>query len=522
MFRSGRTTTALAWLVILTIPNPGRAADPELAPHSLGTPEQVFAPVEQTSYCASDDCLGTAPSPQARTASESCSIADLFACDGWLTSDETLLHDFQKQEFATDWTYSVGGALRWRYLDEANRLRPPLTAGRSTYQQWRFTPYMELSYAKRITGYAQIIDATTFGEDLPIVPIDVNRWDMLQLYADLKVFEFESGDLHYRYGRQLITLGAQRLVSPLAWANTYRNFQGHRLYYSDDAWNFDAIAVQALNGASRNVVYNIDSYDHPNDAQWLGGVYVTNKQIEDVTIDLYWLWSSADSPTVNVLNGDRHTVGARWGGERAISDLAPWTLNWDMEGAYQFGTASVFPVPDQDLSAGFVSRTAGGLTFDEAFWTPTVTGLLYWGSGDSDPLGGTNHTFSTLYPLGHAYWGMIDNFNGSNLIDYSLQLDVKPVDKLKLLSAWHWFDKAAPEDGIYNIAGVPFGGITPTARHLGTELDLMATYQVNKNLQLQAGYFWFWYGPAITQNPNPLVANRGDAEQIYISADWTF
>jgi hypothetical protein len=47
--------------------------------------------------------------------------------------------------------------------------------------------------------------------------------------------------------------------------------------------------------------------------------------------------------------------------------------------------------------------------------------VLKYGSGDDDPTDGDNNTVSTLYPLGHAYWGIIDNLNGQNLLDYSLQ-----------------------------------------------------------------------------------------------------
>ena len=40
------------------------------------------------------------------------------------------------------------------------------------------------------------------------------------------------------------------------------------------------------------------------------------------------------------------------------------------------------------------------------------------------------NTVSILYPLNHAYWGIIDNLSGQNLIDYSVHATVKPTDKL--------------------------------------------------------------------------------------------
>ncbi len=66
--------------------------------------------------------------------------------------------------------------------------------------------------------------------------------------------------------------------------------------------------------------------------------------------------------------------------------------------------------------------------------------LYYWGSGDRNRDDEEDNTFSVLFPLGHAYWGLIDNLAGQNLNDYSLQLALKPAKKLTLLTAMHWFE----------------------------------------------------------------------------------
>ncbi len=64
------------------------------------------------------------------------------------------------------------------------------------------------------------------------------------------------------------------------------------------------------------------------------------------------------------------------------------------------------------------------------------------------------------------------------------------------------------------------GNLTTPERHLGTELDLLATYAVNANLSVQAGYFWFWYGAAV--DDNAAIPARGNAEQFYLMATWGF
>ena len=143
--------------------------------------------------------------------------------------------------------------------------------------------------------------------------------------------------------------------------------------------------------------------------------------------------------------------------------------------------------------------------------TPSIKGVFWWGSGDSDPTDGKYGTNSTLFPLGHAYWGIIDNLSGQNLLDYSLQASIKPCEKTTLSAAGHLFDKSSSADRIYNVAGValgPAGG----PKHIGTELDLIANYALSSNASIQSGYSWFWYGDAV----DDTALSRDDAEQFYL------
>jgi hypothetical protein len=451
--------------------------------------------------------------------------AEWFGCSGedcWLTTDTKALHFLQGKKLGDDVTYSIGGALRYRYLDERNRLRPPLAAGESDYDQWRFTPYFEIGYQDWVTGYVQAIDAPTFNYELPQLAIDENRSDLLQYYVDLKVADLDAGKVRFRYGRQLLSYGSQHLVSPLAWANTFRNFEGYKLYFAGEAWSVDAFAVQPVDGASLNA-FRPTSFDTPDQSRWFSGVYSTYKKAPGGTLDLYWLWLHEREDRVGMLDGSRHTLGVRYAGSKPVKEGEDTLLTylWDVEGAYQFGEDDFLTGVDQSVQAGMLNVN-GGMRMDSLPWSPTLTGIYYWGSGDRDPTDGRQTTFNTLFPLGHAYWGILDNFSGQNLSDYVVQLSLAPTKKLTLVGAWHWFDKAAAEDAIYNIGGVPFGGVSTTDLNIGNELDLIATYKLSANLMLEVGHSWFWYGDAVSLNPNPLVATRGDATQFYMFLDWLF
>ena len=230
---------------------------------------------------------------------------DDYGCDdGWCSGllNSNLTIDCLKGAEAGDWTFSAGGALRYRFLDESNRLRPPLTGRNSDYSQWRFTPYMEAKYGDRLTGYVQAIDASTFGEELPSLPIDENRADLLQYYADLKLLGEGKESLRFRVGRQFLKYGSQHLVSPLGWSNTFRNFEGYRLYYTSKAWDVDAFATRPVNGATGNI-YRPVNYDTPDQSRWFSGVYMTYKEAPKGTFDLYWLWLDEDEDRATALMG---------------------------------------------------------------------------------------------------------------------------------------------------------------------------------------------------------------------------
>lgn len=469
--------------------------------------------------CEKDTCTGDAcgeiRSPLA-TEYQPLDLQALFNC---VAGDELLLQHWKDQK-AGDVSWSAGGEVRYRHMNERNRLRPP-GPGQSSYELWRITPWVQANYKGLIGGYVQAIDASMFGLDAPYnafpTLIDVNRADLLQYYVELNCGELNDGTLKYRYGRQFLLYGGQRLLSPLAWANTYRNFEGHKLMYSSEDWDIDAFAMQSVNAAAFNVPPQYTSFDNPDQSRWISGVYSTWKGMENNTLDLYYLYLDESEPRAAVLDGTRHTLGTRLAGKQPVKrgTTVVGTWNWDIEGAWQFGSDNFGTPVSRDVQAGMFGAL-GGYTFEEMRWKPGLGGIFYWGSGDNDPANGEINTFHTLYPLGHAYWGQIDNFSGQNLLDYGIQASIKPHEKFTLVNQWHYFDLAQSGDFIYNIAGVPAPGSGD--RNVGNELDIVGTWTLSKALNVQAAYFWFFYGDAV--NNGPLV--RPDAEQFYLQVTWNF
>jgi hypothetical protein len=441
-------------------------------------------------------------------------------------------------------TLSYGGEIRHRYMNEDNRLRPG-GPGRTDYDLYRWRQYVDLKYRDEFRVYVEGIDASIFDADLPVTGIDKNRWDIQNAFFDLKVAERDGKPVYFRAGRQELLYGTpfpgaaspgQQVISPLDWANTRRNFEGFKLFSKGETWDLDLFAVQPVNTANptgptggRPAAASPDGpaavsvwdnkLDRADSFRWYSGAYMVYKGIKDNTIEPYYVWLQTDNSrhVGTWADGNRHTLGLRWTSTKPIKDDydQPWIVfASEIEGAYQFGKDNT-----ENVRAGFFTSKLG-TTFSQVTWTPQLSFLYYYGSGDKKKGDGTNSTYDVLVPLNHAYWGIIDNFAGQNLNDYAVQATIKPHAKLTGLAALHWFNLVSNTDNVYNVAGAPVGGLG-TGKNLGQELDLIGTYSYSPNFDVQVGYSWFWYGSHFSNNGvvnNAMIGGRPleDATQLYI------
>ena len=425
-------------------------------------------------------------------------------------------------------------------MNEDNRLRPLAAGqgpGRSTYDLYRWRQYADVKYRDEFRVYIEMIDASIFGADLPITGIDKNRWDIQNAFFDMKIAERDGKPIYFRAGRQELLYGTpsgvspgQQVISPLDWGNTRRNFEGFKMFSKGETWDLDLFAVRPVNtanptgaaggrpaaGPTAGVNLWGDRFDHADYSRWYSGAYGIYRGIKEHTFEPYYVWlqTQAAHQDPKWADGDRHTVGLRWTMTKPIKDEMdqPWIiLATDTEGAYQFGTDN-----KEKVQAGFFT-TKMGTTFSQVAWTPQLSFIYYWGSGDSKKGDGKNTTYDVLVPLNHAYWGIIDNLSGQNLNDYGLQATIKPHAKLTSLAAFHWFNQVTAGDTVYNVAGAPVGAANKTGTNLGQELDLITTYAYNPNFDVQFGYSWFWYGSHFS-GANGLINGKplNDATQLYI------
>lgn len=403
-----------------------------------------------------------------------------------------------KRNPLTDYAvWDIGGQYRARLHHEQNMRGLGLTGRDDTFLLHRTRLFANLQMTNA-RFYVEGLDAESNYEHYAPRQIEVSRADLLNCFLELKVAELGEGDVYFRGGRQELLYGAQRLISPLDWANTRRTFDVLKMYYQGKDWNFDGFM-------SRPVINTAHGFDSSDERQTFSGGYASYKAKKDQTMDFYWLHYQNGNPQLAPNGIYFETPGARWAGTK--DDFV-----WDCEGGYQFGKNS----DNSAHNAGFwVAGMGRKLDHD---WKPVVWGYYDWSSG-GDVLGG-RQGFDHLFPLGHRYHGFMDFYARSNIQTPNILIETQPHEKLKALMWYHYFFLQNKNDGPYNINMTPFSTSAPASADLGHEIDWLFTYQVDVRTEIQFGYSYFFAGKYYKETPN--LPYRGDANFLYTQFQTNF
>jgi hypothetical protein len=399
----------------------------------------------------------------------------------------------------------IGGQYRLRHHSERNmrniNSNPGTAIGGLTGRDDDFLLdrtrlYSDYKINKRVRVYAEFLHAKSHFEDFAPRIIEENEFDIQNLFGDLVLIDSGAGKLTGRYGRQELLFGAQRLLSPLDWANTRRTFEGGRLTWSNDSQSTDLLLV-------RPATTRPNDHDTPNQDQALWGIYNSNKTFKNGPIDTYYLGFENSATNLHV-----HTVGTLIKGEAD-------GFVWDNEFGYQFGKNSDGSgISEFSITLGAGAKSSGSMK-------PTLWFYYDWASGDDQINQGWNH----LFPLGHRYNGFMDLFGRRNLHDVNSLLTFNPTEKFTALIWYHYLFLENGNQGPYglNLASFNPGG-TVGSRDLGHEIDLLGTYKVNPRSDLVLGFSHFfagkYYDTSTRSNGSALF--NGDANFFYTQWHYNF
>jgi hypothetical protein len=400
---------------------------------------------------------------------------------------------------------SLGGSARYRYEswsdfgfadpndDEYSLFRLYL------HSDWRFGERWRLFVEGRAT--------TLNNRDLPggkRAGLDIDEFDLWNTFLEGR-FPGANLDLTVRVGRQELQYGAQRLISPLDWANNRRIFDGGLVRVAaKSGWKLDAFVTAPVSINPNELTWN--DTDH---TRLFSGLYFVRPLSEGTRhFDAYLLALNHidDAP----IEEDRYTLGGRFYGKLKGN----WTF--DLEAALQFGERdykagqtlpSGWPRKDEDILAWMFTAEVK-YTFAKNAWKPWVTVGVDLASGDDDPGDGDNNTFNHLFPLAHAYLGFTDVVARQNVIDLRASLGAWPIaKKLRVRADAHFLWLENEHDGLYGASGALSRShfiTTPGGRtigadesEIGTALDFTLLYKIDRHADILLGYSRFLAGEFI-------------------------
>jgi hypothetical protein len=392
---------------------------------------------------------------------------------------------------------SFGGEERIRQMNEVNSR---LSGKDNNYQLLRSRVYADLWFQDKIRLYVEYIDAQSFDQNLPPLPIDINKSDLLNAFVDVATVDIDGVPVYVRAGRQELAYGSQRLISPLDWANTRRTFEGIKVFRYTDKLETSAFWVSP-------VIIDPVRFDSVDDKQNFSGAWVTYHPKKTQSVDLYYL--DRDNANHNVLGEfvgksttrpmgsfNDSTFGSRYAGNKD-------NLLWDFEGMYQCGTWA-----NQNVSAAAYT-TSVGWSFCNLPMTPQLWAVYDYASGDHNPgRTGTHGTFDQLFPFGHYYFGQMDLIGRQNIEDLNFEAVFWPTKWITCCAQLHILQLDSAKDALYSPSGV-VERVSPTGaagKTVGDMLTLITNFHLSQNQDIWIGWSKIYEGEFLKKTgfgPNP-------------------
>ena len=369
-----------------------------------------------------------------------------------------------------------------------------------TFHLLRLRLNLDANISDTLRAFLQLQDSRIFDS------LSANRYstafrdefDIRQAYLDIKNL-FKGATL--RAGRQELSYGEQRLLGGFDWSNVTQSFDAVKLMYAEEKFSIDGFLSNKvpIDRANPNNLYD--------DNEGFHGLYATYKGIDKVTLDTYYFLRKT---TENVTFGpsgsdklDESTIGFRLKGEKLNG------FDYSFEPMYQYGEFG-----SKDIKA-YAVVAQGGYTFEKSAWRPRVGLEWDFASGDEDSSDSERNTFDNLWPTNHLFYGYMDLFSLQNLNAVRFTADIKPNKKLTLQTDYWTFYLDGNADAAYNAARGQLRAANQRAgsSFMGTEIDFLVKYAMNKNVNLLGGYSHFFAGKFLRQ-----TGNNDDADYFYLQS----
>lgn len=334
----------------------------------------------------------------------------------------------------------------------------------NTFTLLRTRAAVSFKPARDLTGFIQIQDSRTFGEEQSTLSNSRNL-DIHQAYFIINnIFQLP---LDIKIGRMELTYGSEKFIGPVGWSNIGRAFDGGIITYKNKSIKADLFAIREFEKFNPS-----DSLDQ-NIYGFFTDLYLTSS----IKIQPFIIWQRIN-PTSYL---DRATLGFYLKGEHG-------RFQHEVDFGYQLGSAFIAN-RKQDVNA-YTFSLSGDYTF-KLKHKPTIGLQLDYASGDNNPADNNYKVYTTLYPTTHKFYGYMDYFiniqndtYGLGIMDLVAKFSCNPLNKLKFNFNYHLFKSA--ED--YKLVS------SSTSKNFGSELDFVFNYKYNEYTNFEGGASLFLPG----------------------------
>lgn len=293
----------------------------------------------------------------------------------------------------------------------------------------------------------------------------------------------------WQLGRQEISYGSARLLSVRDGPNIRLAFDGARIGWRGRAARVDAMLLRPVD----NRPGAFDDRSDPD--QFLAGVYATfaAPAWAPRSLDAYALRYGRHDARFGTARGNelRSTLGARLFGQAGGWD-------WNNEVVWQWGSLAA-PGRRWDIRAWTVA-TDNGHRWQAVRGEPRLGLKVDLASGDGRPADDRLQTFNALYPKA-AYFSEASLLAPANLVDVQPTLTLRPHPAVSVVLGTQWAWKHRRADAIYVTPTplTPLPGSVGTARRIGTQYKLEASWQAGPHWQWQWHLAWIEAGEGLRQ-----------------------
>ncbi len=388
---------------------------------------------------------------------------------------------------SVDKKISISGEFRYRleYRDDFDF--DDVRDDRDVFHLFRTRLNFEYKPLPFLKGFIQGQDARIISSEFLSDKPFRDSMDLRQGYVEM--YDAIHKGFGLKVGRQELSYGSERLLGAFNWSNIAQSFDAAKVFYQFELVKLDIFMARKVLVESSRVLNEWDDKDN------LVGFYAAAiPVIKDHTVDVYYFFRDSNrsivfGPSVGSSDMSESTMGGRFLGKQ------PWGLDYQLEGAYQFGDFGV-----QDISAWMFIGLVG-YNF-QLPWTPRVTFEFDHASGDKRSGDGKRNTFDNLFPANHLFYGFMDLIGLQNINDLVFTMSGKPLPKLMLKMDTHFFFLDETTDSLYSAARFPTrtSKISNASHEVGQEIDFTLNYQLRPEIATLLGYSYFFSGDFLSES----------------------